>query len=80
MHALVEILFLDVDVAVEMDDADLLVGTLRDAAHAGKTDRMIAAEHDRQRAGRKHMRDAAGDLIEALFQIGRYREHVADVA
>ena len=59
VHALVEVLFLDVDVAVEMDDADALRGALRDAAHAGKADRMVAAQHDRQRAGRGDMRDAA---------------------
>ena len=71
VHALVEILLLDVDVAVEMDDADALRRALRDAAHAGKADRVIAAEHQRQRAGREHVRDAARDLVEALLQIGR---------
>ena len=37
VHPLIEVLFLDVDVAVEMDNADALGGTLGNAAHAGKT-------------------------------------------
>ena len=69
VHALVEILLLDVDVAVEMDDADPLRRALGDAAHAGKADRMIAAEHHRQRARGEDMRDAAADLVEALLEI-----------
>ena len=80
VHALVEILLLDVDVAVEVDDADPLRRALRDAAHAGKADRMVAAQHHRQRAGGEDMRDAARDLVEALLQIGRDGEHVAGVA
>ena len=72
--------FLDVDVAVEMDDADPLRRALRDAAHAREADGMIAAEHQRQRAGRKDVGDAAGDLVEALLQIGGNGEHVAGVA
>jgi hypothetical protein len=36
MHPLIEILFLDVDVAIEMHDADRLRRALRDAADAGK--------------------------------------------
>ena len=80
VHALVEVLFLDVDVAVEMDDADALRGHVGDAAHAGKADRMVAAQHDRQRAGRGDVADALGDLVEALFEIGRDGEDVAGVA
>ena len=51
-----------------------------DAAHAGKADRMVAAQHDRQRARRGDMADAPGDLVEALFEIGRDGEDVAGVA
>jgi hypothetical protein len=36
MHALVEIALLDVDMTIEMDDADTLRRALRAAAHAGK--------------------------------------------
>ena len=50
VHALVQVLLLDVDVAVEMDDADALGRALGDAAHAGEADRVVAAQH--QRAGR----------------------------
>ena len=67
VHALVEILFLDVDVAVEMDDADPLRRALRDAAHAGKADRVIAAEHDRQRAGRERHARRRGVIWSKLF-------------
>ena len=63
-----------------MDDADALGCALRDPAHAGKSDRVIAAQHDGQRPGRGHVCDAARDLIEALFQIRRNGKHVASVA
>ena len=53
--------------AVEMDDADAFRRALRDTAHAREADGVIAAEHQRQRAGRKHMADTAGDLIETLL-------------
>ena len=48
MHALVQVLFLDVHVPVEVHDADLLRRGLRDAAHAWEADGVIAAEHHRQ--------------------------------
>ena len=80
MHPLVEVLFLDVDMAVEMDDADALGGAFGDAAHAREADGMVAAEHHRQRAGGEDVADAAGDLVEALLQVGRDGEHVARVA
>ena len=80
MHAFVEILFLDVDVAIEMDDADPLVGALRDAADARESDRVIAAEHDRQRARGEHVGDTARNLVKALFEVGGNREDVAGIA
>src|SRR6266478_2843601 len=63
-----------------MNDADALGRALRNAAHAGKSDRMVAAEHQRQRARREHMGDAPGYLVEALLQISRDREYVAGIA
>ena len=50
VHPLIEVFFLDVGVAVEMDDADFLRGAFSDAAHARKPDGMIAADHDGQAA------------------------------
>jgi len=47
VHPFVEVLFLDVGVAIEMHDADASGGALRDAAHGGKADRVIAAENYR---------------------------------
>jgi hypothetical protein len=80
VHPLVKVLFLDVGVAVEMHDPDLLRGALGDAAHAGKADGMVAADHHRQRAARKTRGHRAADLVEALFEIGGNGEHVARVA
>src|SRR5262249_12113640 len=59
---------------------DPLRGALRNAAHARESDRMIAAQHQRQRAGGEYMADPARDLVEALFEIGRNGEYVAGVA
>ena len=80
VHPFVEVFLLNIDVAVEVDDADPLRRALCDAPHAGKADRMVAAQHHRQRAGGEDMRDAAGNLVEALLQIGGNGEHVAGVA
>ena len=63
-----------------MDDADTLRRALCNAAHARKADRVVAAQHQRQCAGREHVRHAARNLVEALFQIAGNREHVAGVA
>jgi hypothetical protein len=49
MHPLVRVFFLNVCVAIEMNDADAPGSALRNAAHGWKADRVIAAENYRQR-------------------------------
>jgi hypothetical protein len=58
----------------------LLAEVAADAAHGGESDRVVAAENDREGAAGEHVGDALGDLIEALFVVGRNREDVADIA
>ncbi len=53
VHALVEVGLLRVDVAVEVDDAEVpAVEVLRHTSHGREADRVVAAEHDRERAAR----------------------------
>ena len=81
MHAFVEVDLLGIDVAIEMDDAHLLVAQVAaDAAHGGEADRMVAAEDDREGATGEHVGDAFGDLVKRLFVVGRDREDVTDIA
>ena len=80
MHPLVEVLLLHVDMAVEMHDADLLRRALRDPAHAGKADRVVAAQHQRQGTAGGDMRHAAADLVEALLEVAGDGEHVPGIA
>jgi len=49
-HALVEVFFLDVDVPVEMDDADPLRRALPIPRMQGKTDRVVARRASRASA------------------------------
>src|SRR3569832_609861 len=75
MHALVEVFFLDVCVPVEMDDADLLVGLTRDAAHRRKADGVIAAEDNGHGAAGEDVRGRLRDLVEGFFDIGGNKKH-----
>ena len=79
MHPLVHVTFLDVDVPVEVDDADLAVDVRRDRPDVRVTDRMVAAENDRKDALADDERDGAVDLVEGLLDVGRDHEHVAGV-
>ena len=41
---------------------------------------MVATEDDREGAAREHVGNAFGDLIEALFVVGRDRKDVTHIA
>ena len=70
---------LDVGVAIDVDDADLLGGDGGDAADAGEADGVVAPDDERHRARRRHVRHRVRDLVERLLDVGRDREHVAHV-
>ncbi len=81
MHPFIQVGFLGVDVAIEMDDAHLFIAQVAaDAAHGGKADRMVAAENDREGTAGKNMGDALGNLIEALLVVGGNGEDIAHIA
>ena len=46
MHPLVHVCLQDVDVAVQMDDADVAIDVGRNAAHIGVADGVVAAQDD----------------------------------
>ena len=50
VHPLIHILLLDIDVAIDMDDADIAVDMRRDAAHIGKAEAVVAAADDGEHA------------------------------
>ena len=64
VHPFVEVFFLNVGMAVKMDDTDFLGRAFGDTAHTRKTNRVVAADHDWQTARAEHMADRAADLIE----------------
>src|SRR5262249_60177649 len=51
MHAFIHILFLDVDVAVDMDDADIAVDMRRDAPNVREAKTVVASADDWKDAG-----------------------------
>jgi len=69
VHALVQVLFLDVGMAVEVDDADFLVRLAGNAAHGGKADGVIAAQDHRKGAGAEHVPDGVADLVEGFSML-----------
>ena len=80
VHALIHILFLDVDMAVDVDDADIAVDMWSDAADIGEAEAMVAAADDGKYTRRVDMRDGLGDLVEGLLDIAGNDEDVAGVA
>jgi hypothetical protein len=80
VHPLIHILLLDIDVAVDMDDADIAVDIRRDPAHVGKAEAVVAAADDREHAGGVDMRHSLGHLVEGLLDVAWDDEDVASVA
>jgi len=81
VHTLVEVDLLGVDVAVEVDDAHLLIAQMAaNAANCGESDRVVAAENDWEGATRKYVGYTLRDLIETLLIIGWNRENIAHIA
>jgi hypothetical protein len=79
VHDLVHVLFLRIDIPVEMDDADFALDTLGYAAHTRIPDRVIASHDHGQGALGKYVRDAFADLVVALGDVG-WAENVAHLA
>ena len=80
VHPLVHILLLDIDVAVDMDDADIAVDMRRDPADIGKAEAVVAAADDGKHAGGVDVRHSLGHLVEGLLDIAGDDEDVAGVA
>jgi hypothetical protein len=80
VHPLIHILFLDIDMAVDMDDADIAVDMRSDAAHIGEAQAVVAAADDRKHARGKDMGNRLGDLVEGLFDVAGDDENVAGIA
>ena len=80
VHPLIHILLLDIDVAVDMDDADIAVDMRRDPAHIGKAEAVVAAADDGKHACGVDMRHGLGHLVEGLLDIAGDDEDVAGVA
>ncbi len=79
MHSLVHVALLDVQVAVQVDDPDAAVDVRGDRANVGVADRMVAAQDDGEDPLADDPRDGPVDLVEALLDVGRDDEDVAEV-
>src|SRR5262249_494620 len=80
MHAFIHILFLDVDVAIDMDDADIAVDMRRDPTDIWKAETVVAAANDGKHARGVDVRDCFGNLVEGLLDITRDDKDVTGVA
>src|SRR6185437_4380457 len=49
MHPLIHVLFLNIDMSVDMDDADVAVDVRRDAPNVRKTEAVVASANDGKR-------------------------------
>ena len=79
VHPLVHVTLLDVQMAIEMDDPDAAVDVWRDGADVRVSDRVVAAEDDREDALGDDERDGTVDLVKALLEVRRDDEDVAEV-
>src|SRR5215212_2134365 len=79
VHPLVVVVLGQIEMAVEVDDADDPVKTRGDAADIGVSDGVIAAEHDREDGPLVDVADGFVDLIEGLFDVGGDHRDVTDV-
>jgi hypothetical protein len=80
MHPLIHILFLDIDVSVDVNDADIAINVGGDAADIRKAQTVVAAAYDGKYARRIDMRHRFGHLIEGLLDIAGYNENVSGIA
>ena len=79
VHAFVEIGLLGVDVTVEMDYPEVAIEVLGHPPDGRVADRVVPAQDDRQGAGRVHVGDGLGNLVEGLFDVAGNGENVAEV-
>src|SRR5262249_54282522 len=80
VHPLIHVLLLDVEVPVDVDDADIAVDVGRHAAHNGNPRGMVAPAYDREGARRVDVRDGLGHLVEGLLDVAGDDEDVPGVA
>src|SRR5262249_35794404 len=80
VHPLVHVLLLDIQVAVDVDDADIAVYMRRDTTHVRKSEAMVAAADYREGARGVDVRDRLADLVEGLLDVAGDHEDVAHVA
>ena len=80
MHALVHVLFLDVDMPVDMDDAHIPINVGRYSADIGEAEAVIATADDRKYTGRIDVGDRFRDLTERLFDVPGNNENVPGIA
>ena len=79
VHPLVHVVLRHIGVPVEVDDADIAVDEQRQSANIGVSDRVVAAEDDREDLALVDVGDGLVDLVEALLDIGRDYRNVADI-
>jgi hypothetical protein len=79
VHPLVEVILLCLDVAVEVDDADLLAKGVHDPTRSREADGVVATQDDRKDALASHVLYHLGDLVEALLDVCRDGEDVPDI-
>ena len=79
VHPLVVVVLGQIEMAVEVDDADVAVEARGDAADIGVADGVVAAEHDGEDGPLVDIADRLVDLIEGLFDVGRDDRDVPDV-
>mmetsp|Transcript_26889 Transcript_26889/g.75669 ORF Transcript_26889/g.75669 Transcript_26889/m.75669 type:complete len:274 (-) Transcript_26889:664-1485(-) len=80
VHSLVQILLLNVSMAVHMDDANLLRCDTGNAPDSRESNGVITAQDDWERAGGCDLSDSVGDLIKALLYVCGDGEDVSRVA
>src|SRR5258706_1892088 len=79
VHPLIHVPFLDVDVPVQVDDANLPVYVRSEATDIRVSNGVVTPDDHRKYSGTKNPGHSLVDLVEGLFDVGGNDEDVADV-
>ena len=80
MHALVKVNLLGIDVAIKMNDANLLVTQVSaNPTQGGEANGVVTTKNDWESTTGKDMSYTLGDLIKALLIIGGYCKDITNI-
>ena len=79
MHSFVHIHILHINMAVDMNDADVTLYMRCDSPHVWVTQAMITTTNNRERARTEDMGNGLANLIKGFFDIAGYHKNISSI-